>query len=66
MEIEVVDPTRVEEIMTPTVFAVKPNTPAAEVVRAMLDMHVHHLFVSDDEGTLVGVISSGDVLRHLA
>jgi CBS domain-containing protein len=31
----------------------------------MLERKVHHLFVADDEGTLVGVISTGDVLRRL-
>jgi CBS-domain-containing membrane protein len=65
MGVEVVDPTTVDEIMTPTVFAVRPETPASEVVREMLDRRVHHLFVADDEGTLVGVISTGDVLRRL-
>jgi|SRR6516162_844935 len=65
MSVEVVDPTGVDEIMTPSVFTVKPETPAAEVVREMLERKVHHLFVADDEGTLVGVISTGDVLRRL-
>ncbi len=65
MGVEIVDPTTVDEIMTPTVFAVKPETPASEVVREMLERRVHHLFVADDEGTLVGVISTGDVLRRL-
>jgi CBS domain-containing protein len=58
--------TTVTEIMTPTVFAVRPETPANEVVRTLLAHRVHHLFVSDDDGVLVGVISAGDILRHLA
>ena len=51
--------------MTPTVFAVDARTPTAEVVRDMLGSHVHHLFVTDDAGAIVGVISTCDVLRHL-
>ncbi|MFL5341301.1 MAG: HPP family protein [Gemmataceae bacterium] len=65
MGVEVVDPTKVEDIMTPTVFTVKPETPATVVVQEMLSQRVHHLFVADSEGTLVGVISAGDILRHL-
>jgi CBS domain-containing protein len=64
--IEVVDRTPVEEIMTPTIFTVTPRTVAGEVVRRMLDLRVHHLFVADDDGVLVGVISSCDILRRLA
>lgn len=63
--IEVIDRTRVREIMTPAVFTVMPETPAPEVVRKMLEMKVHHLFVADRDGTLVGVISTSDILRAL-
>lgn len=63
--IEVVDRTRVEEIMTPTIFTVLENTPAPEVVRKMLELKVHHIFVADRDGTLVGVISTCDILRCL-
>jgi CBS domain-containing protein len=63
--VEVMDPTRVEDIMTPAVFTVAPDTPAREVVQQMLDLKVHQLFVIDDDQALVGVISALDVLRHL-
>ena len=64
--IEVTDPTTVGEIMTPAVFTVALETPAREVVRRMLSLKVHHLFVSDGEAALVGVISPLDVMCHLA
>lgn len=63
--IEVTDPTTVGEIMTPVVFTVGLATPASEVVRRMLELKVHHLFVVDSDLALVGVISPLDVLRHL-
>ena len=63
--IEVTDPTTVGEIMTPAVFTVSLETPAREVVRRMLELKVHHLFVIDSDLALVGVISPLDVLRHL-
>jgi CBS domain-containing protein len=56
---------RVRDIMTPVVFCVSPRAPASRVVREMVDLKVHRLFVVEDNGTLVGVISVLDVLRHL-
>ena len=64
-EIENVDRTPVRDLMTPAVFAVAPESSAAEVVSEMLSLKVHRLFVVDSSGVLVGVISALDVLRHL-
>jgi len=55
----------VRDIMTPAVFCVSPDAPASRVVREMTELKVHRLFVVDDCGTLVGVISVLDVLRRL-
>jgi CBS domain-containing protein len=60
-----VDYTRVDDIMTPTVLCVAPETPARMVVDQLLRLNVHRLFVVDEGGVLVGVISAADVLRHL-
>lgn len=59
------DRTTVEEVMSPAIFAVELDTPPAAVVQRMLDLRVHRLFVRDGAGTLVGVISTTDLLRHL-
>jgi CBS domain-containing protein len=64
-QVENVDPTTVRELMTPAVFAVRPDTPAAKVVQDMIGLHVHRLFVVDDDGILIGVISTMDVLKRL-
>ncbi len=58
--------TTVSDVMTPAVFAVAPDTPVHRVVSDMLGLHVHRLFVVDDDGVLVGVISTMDVLKHLS
>jgi CBS domain-containing protein len=63
--VEKVDRTKVGDLMTPAVFSVGPETPAAKVVHELLSLKVHRLFVVDDNGVLVGVISTFDVLRHL-
>ena len=55
----------VRSVMTPAVFCVHADTPAAKVVDKMLALNVRRLFVVDDEGVLVGVVSAFDVLRGL-
>lgn len=59
------DDTPVTEFMTPAVFSVRPDTPARSVIEQLLALNVHHLFVSDAAGIIVGVISPVDVLRKL-
>jgi CBS domain-containing protein len=60
------DDTLVTEFMTPAVFAVRPDTPARSVVEQLLALNVHHLFVADPAGIIIGVISPVDVLRKLS
>lgn len=55
----------VADLMTPAVFAVAPDTPVHRVVSDMVGLHVHRLFVVDEAGILVGVITTMDVLKHL-
>jgi CBS domain-containing protein len=59
------DPTRVRDIMTPAVFSVTPQTPAGKVVEQIVGLKVHRLFVVDQDGALIGVISASDILKHL-
>jgi CBS domain-containing protein len=58
-------PPCVRDLMTPVVFSVAPETPSHQVIGEMLALRVHHLFVVDKDGVLIGVISAFDVLRHL-
>jgi CBS domain-containing protein len=62
---EVVDPATVGEIMTPAIFTVMEDASAKVVVETLTSLNVHHLFVSDQQGILIGVISMGDILRKL-
>jgi len=64
-QVERPDSTLVRDIMTPVVFAVPPASPARRVVEDMVGWKVHRLFVVDDSGVLVGVISALDVMRRL-
>ena len=65
-QVEKVNPTPVSEFMTPAVFCVPLDTPSWSVVEQMRDLNVHRLFVTDENGVLVGVITAMDVVRHLA
>lgn len=64
-QVENVDRTRVRDLMTPAVFGVAPDDSAAKVVRELLALNIHRLFVLDDDGVLVGVISAIDIIRNL-
>lgn len=64
-QVENVDSTLVRDLMTPAVFSVALSTPAAQVVSDMVNLRVHRLFVVDDRGVLIGVISTMDILRQL-
>jgi CBS domain-containing protein len=57
--------TTVDDIMTPGVVTVRRNALAGEVIQTMKSQNIHHLFVADDGGSLIGVISLGDILRRL-
>jgi CBS-domain-containing membrane protein len=62
---EEVDLALVEDIMTPAVFCVQPDTPALEVVQELQKLKVHQIFVVDTAGVLVGVIAAIDIIRKL-
>lgn len=59
------DTTPVTQVMTPAVFTVRIETPPRSVVEQLLEVGVHHLFVIDPSGVVVGVISPIDVLKRL-
>ena len=64
-QVQSVERTAVREVMTPTVISVPPNATASRVVGDMLAFKVHRVFVVDDSGVLIGVISTFDILRQL-
>jgi CBS domain-containing protein len=53
------------DVMTPVVVEVATDDSAVAVVAKLLALKIHRLFVADSTGTLVGVISTSDVLRCL-
>ena len=64
-EVEVPDITRVKDIMNPVVYAVRRTTPIYEVVDQLVKRRIHRLFVVDEDNSLVGVITTLDILTRL-
>ena len=61
-----VDSLEVRDVMTAGMVTVFPDSTLAEVIRTLVSAGVHRVFVIDEKlGTLEGVITSMDVLRHL-
>jgi CBS domain-containing protein len=56
---------RVSDVMSPVVIEVFTQDPAVSVIAKLLALKIHRLFVVDQTKTLVGVISTFDVLRCL-
>jgi acetoin utilization protein AcuB len=57
---------KVGSVMTNGVLAVDEEADAAEVIDLMIDNKVGALPVTDDSGSLVGIVSYVDVLRALS
>jgi CBS domain-containing protein len=56
--------TRVEEIMSSNVSVTHPHEGVEECLRRMTDKHIRHLPVVDAD-KVVGVISIGDLVKHV-
>ena len=55
----------VREVMTPAVIAVRPHAPAVDALDHMVRHMVRRVFVVDDEGVPIGVVSMTDLCRGL-
>jgi predicted transcriptional regulator len=55
----------VREVMSPGVIAVQPNADARQAFEIMTRCMVRRVFVTDDEGVPVGVVSADDLFRAL-
>lgn len=59
-------PVSVDQLMTPTVFTVSADTSLDEIARDMLQTHVHHMFVTDEQGEIAGVLNAADLLKAMS
>jgi len=56
----------VSEVMTPAVVAVGSNEPVDQIIELMAEHGYRRVFVVDDEGRLLGVVATMDILRLIA
>ena len=61
-----VDSVRVEDVMKPTLVTARQDAGVYETIHLMETYGVRRLPVVDDEGGLVGIVSSGDLLQLLS
>lgn len=57
---------KVQDLMTPKVICVAPDTPFKEIAETLARHNVTAVPVIDDEGVLVGIASEGDLLAKEA
>ncbi len=55
---------RAIDIMTTRVATVSPDTPVEEIAQRMIERGVSALPVVDEQGTVVGIVSEGDLMRR--
>jgi CBS-domain-containing membrane protein len=58
-------PNTVMEIANPNVPTIRANASGQELMERFLQRRVRRIYVTDDYGRLVGVISASDMLRRL-
>ncbi len=65
---ETVDPRNVlvRDIMSTPLITITPNAPLTNAAELMAQYRVRRLVVVDQEGTLAGIVTTGDIARSLA
>jgi signal transduction histidine kinase/CheY-like chemotaxis protein len=56
----------VAHLMAPVAFELLASCPMAKAVSLMATQHAHQVPVVSDDGVLVGIVTAGDIVRHLA
>jgi CBS domain-containing protein len=56
----------VQEVMTHTAVAVRPDATLVQAAAEMIRSRVHRLAVTDDKKVLQGIVSTTDIIRALA
>lgn len=60
------DPVHVRDVMNTTVFTYSKNVLIVDAAQAMVDNDIHAIIIVDDNKHLLGIVTSTDLLKHLA
>ena len=65
---DAIDPTKVlvKDIMSTPLITVSPNTSLTDAAAQMAEYSIRRLVVVDQRGSMVGIITTGDIARSLA
>jgi CBS domain-containing protein len=55
----------VADVMTPEIISIRPDEPVSDAAQIMVERRVHRVPVVDD-GQLIGLLTSMDIVRHVA
>ncbi|MBI4243398.1 MAG: CBS domain-containing protein [Planctomycetes bacterium] len=56
---------KVEHIMSPGVVCIDRDASLKEALRILIEKHFHRIFVKDSKDSIIGVVSTFDVIRWL-
>lgn len=62
-DFEADEETQVKDVMSPEILSVRPGTSLSNVAKRLHTEKLHRLFVRDEKGELVGVVSTMDLLE---
>ncbi|MFN8672059.1 MAG: CBS domain-containing protein [Candidatus Sericytochromatia bacterium] len=65
LKLKEINHVKVKDVMTNFSYAVTKKTPVFEMLKEMKEKHIHHVYVLNDNGALIGVISSMDIIKYL-
>ncbi len=57
---------QVQDLMTPALFSLEPSESINRAIRLMVREGIRRILVMEKSGALVGIVTSSDILRHLA
>jgi signal transduction histidine kinase len=60
------EPLTVGHLMAPVAFELPASCPVAKAVGLMATQHTHRVPVVSKDGVLLGIVTAGDIVRHLA
>ncbi len=52
------------ELMTSSPYCVTARTPVSQIMRVMVDQEISAVMVIGDDGTLIGIVSEGDLVQR--
>ena len=56
---------KISDVMTPNVITCKPDDTVVDAARKMAQYSIGSVVVVDDKGTILGILTEGDIVRRV-